>query len=212
MYLPNSFKEDNLEVLHDFMRQNNFAVVISQKDGSLEASHLPLLLDAERGPHGTLVGHLARANPLWRSFAAQQEILVVFQGPHAYVSPSWYEEMPSVPTWNYAVVHAYCKPTIIEDFERLEILLKNLVDTHEAGYEEPWQMNLPEDYLHNMMRAIVGFEFEITRLEGKFKLSQNRSLADQKQVVHALENNLDQTIAGVAELMDKRLANKEVVR
>lgn len=208
MYLPNSFKEDNLEVLHQLMQQNNFAVVATAKDGTIEASHLPLLLNPDQGRYGTLVGHLARANPLWRSFAEQQEVLVIFQGPHSYVSPSWYEQMPSVPTWNYAVVHAYCKPTIIEDFDRLQILLKRLVDTHEAGYEQPWQMDLPQDYLHTMLKAIVGFEFEIVRLEGKFKMSQNRSLTDQKRVAHALEGNPDQTVAAVAELMHTIIGNK----
>src|SRR5262245_32627214 len=107
MYIPNSFREDDQAELHDLMRQNNFAILVTQHGGAPFATHAPFLLDAERGPHGTLLAHIARANPQWRDFDGQQEALVIFQGPHAYISPSWYEVAPSVPTWNYAAVHAY---------------------------------------------------------------------------------------------------------
>src|SRR6266545_5827323 len=198
MYIPNSFREDDRSLLHDLMRQHNFGILVTQRDGTPFATHLPFLLDAERGPHGTLLAHMARANPQWRDFAAGGEALVIFQGPHAYISPSWYETHPSVPTWNYAVVHAYGIPRIVEDHATLHHMLETLVDTHEAAFAQPWRLDLPHVYLDKMMRAVVGFEIEITRLEGKLKLSQNRSEHDQHRVAEALrqsENPLDRSVA-----------------
>lgn len=206
MYIPNSFREDNLETLHQLIQHYNFATLITLQEGQPIGSHLPFLLDAKRGQYGTLIGHMARANSQWRTLDPQQEVLVIFQGPHTYISPSWYEVSPSVPTWNYAVVHAYGKIRLIEagNFGELHTILKSLVDTHEAGFEQPWEMNLPEDYMHNLMRAITGFEIEITRLEGKFKLSQNRSENDQHRVIAAIKDSPDQLTAEVANLMEKR--------
>src|SRR3981189_1385300 len=143
------------------------------------ATHLPFLLDAGRGPYGTLMAHMARANLQWKTFNGEQEALVIFQGPHAYISPSWYEVELSVPTWNYAAVHAYGILEIIEDNAVLYDLLKALIQTHEARFERPWDFQLPDDYLQKMMRGIVGFEIQITRLEGKFKMSQNRTAGEQ---------------------------------
>ena len=202
MYIPNSFREDDHSLLHDLMRQHNFGILVTQRDGTPFATHLPFLLDAERGPHGTLLAHMARANPQWRDFAAGQAALVIFQGPHAYVSPSWYEVAPSVPTWNYAVVHAYGVPRIVEDRSALYQMLKTLVDTHESTFERPWPMELPEDYLDKMMHAIVGFEIAITRLEGKLKLSQNRGENDRRHVAEALAASGDPLGEGVAKMMN----------
>src|SRR5207247_7760301 len=129
--------------LHAFMRQHSFGLVVSQQAGRLEASHLPLLLDADRGPCGTLLGHMARANPQWRGFQADSELLVIFSGPHAYISPSWYETRLSVPTWNYAAVHAYGTPRLIEEPASLRRILVALVQTHEAPLDDPWPMDLP---------------------------------------------------------------------
>jgi transcriptional regulator len=201
MYIPNSFREDDPALLHELMRQNSFAALATEHDGAPFATHLPLMLDSERGPHGTLQGHMARANPQWRDFAEGHEALVIFQGPHAYISPSWYEVAPSVPTWNYAVVHAYGTPRIIEGGQALRAMLGQLVDTHEAGFARPWRMELPDDYIDKMLRAIVGFEIEITRLEGKFKMSQNRGENDQRRVVAALAASGDALGAAVAEIM-----------
>jgi transcriptional regulator len=203
MYLPKSFQIEDLPELHGFMQAYNFATLVTQHAGAPFASHLPFMLDAGRGPQGTLLAHLARANPQWRDFAAG-EVLVIFQGPHAYISPSWYATHPSVPTWNYAVVHAYGVPRIIEDHDTLHHMLAKLVDTHEAGFTQPWRMDLPHDYLDKMMRAVVGFEIEITRLEGKLKLSQNRSEQDQHQVAEALGQSEHPLDRGVAELMEAR--------
>ena len=202
MYIPKAFREDDLNTLHKFMREYSFATLITQHEGVPFATHLPFILDAQQGPNGILLAHMARANPQWHDFVSEQEVLVIFQGPHAYVSPSWYEVELSVPTWNYAVVHAYGLPRLIEDGEDLYKLLKTLIETHEAQFEKPWPFNLPDDYLQKMMHGIVGFEIEITRLEGKFKLSQNRTSIERENVIAALRESRD-TLA-VAELMTRK--------
>jgi transcriptional regulator len=146
---------------------------------------------------------MARANPQWRHFADGQEALVIFQGPHAYISPSWYTDHQSVPTWNYAVVHAYGMPRLLEDVET-RALLQSLVETFEAPLEPPWRLDsLPEENITRMLRGIVGFEIEIARLEGKLKLNQNRPEVDQERVVEVLEASGDPNDAGVAAWMLK---------
>jgi transcriptional regulator len=204
MYLPKMFREDDLAVLHGLIRENSFGILITQHDGAPFASHLPFLLDETRGPHGTLLAHMARANPQWRDFEAGQEALAIFHGPHAYVSPSWYDAVPSVPTWNYAAVHAYGAPRIVEDPAALRELLERLVDLHESAFERPWPMRLPDEYLHKMMHGIVGFEIEIARIEGKLKLSQNRAEGERHRVAEALGASADSSIAGVGAMMRAR--------
>jgi transcriptional regulator len=181
MYIPKSFSETDLTTLQTFMQQHNFATLISR---DLTATHLPLMLDTTRGEYGTLTGHVARANSHWKCFD-DGEVLVMFQGAHTYISPRWYETT-DVPTWNYAVVHVYGIPHLIQDPTRLTAMLEKLVDHHEAGFSPAWTLDLSADTLHKLLQAIVGFEIEITRLEGKFKLSQNRSDADQQRVSEAL--------------------------
>ncbi|HLH64034.1 MAG TPA: FMN-binding negative transcriptional regulator [Ktedonobacteraceae bacterium] len=203
MYIPKAFREDDLEKLHKFMQENSFAALVTQRDGVPVATHLPFLLDTERGPLGALMAHMARANDQWRTFTNEQEVLVIFQGPHAYISPSWYEVELSVPTWNYAAVHAYGIPRIIDDRAALYDLLKALIQRHEARFEKPWGFQLPEDYLQKMMQGIAGFEIQITRLEGKFKMSQNRSASEQQRVIAALRESQDISNVQVAELMSE---------
>ena len=202
MYIPKAFREDDLSTIHTLIREYSFATLITQHEGVPFATHLPFILDVQRGPSGTLLAHMARANPQWHDFVDEQKVLVIFQGPHAYISPSWYEVDLSVPTWNYAVVHAYGIPRLIEDQEVLYNLLKILIQTHEAQFEKPWSFELPDDYLQKMMRGIVGFEIEITRLEGKFKMSQNRTEAERENVITALQESKDTLV--VAELMTRK--------
>jgi transcriptional regulator len=201
MYIPKAFREDDINTLHEFIREYSFAALITQQDGVPFASHLPFLLDADRGPYGTLLAHMARANPQWRAFNKEQEVLVIFQGPHAYITPSWYEVELSVPTWNYAVVHAYGLPHLVEEKSELYELLKILIQTHEAHFEKPWPFQLPDDYVQKMMQGIVGFEIQITRLEGKFKLSQNRTSSEREKVIDALQDSSDTLSTGIAQLM-----------
>src|SRR5579863_5827453 len=141
MYIPKAFREDNLETLQTFMRDYSFATLITVQDGAPQVSHVPFIPDTQRGPYGTLRAHLARGNQQWRHLDGQREALVIFQGPHAYVSPSWYEVELSVPTWNYAVVHAYGVPRLIEEPGELYALLQTLVKENEAGFEHPWKIH-----------------------------------------------------------------------
>jgi transcriptional regulator len=202
IYVPKDFAEHDLARLHALIRADNFGTLISARQGEIQVWHLPFLLD---GKVNRLRAHMARANPHWRSFSPDQEILVIFHGPHHYISPAWYAEHPSVPTWNYAVVHAHGRPVLIDDRDRLETLVRELVERHESG-PTPWKMVLPADYKNKMLAAIVGFEIEITRLEGKFKLSQNRPATDRPLVIEALESLGNDDALGVAELMRTSLS------
>ena len=203
MYIPKHFREDNIDVLHAFMREYSFATLITQQDAIPLANHFPFLLDAERGPYGTLRSHMARANAQWRTFDETREALVIFQGPHAYISPSWYQDEAelSVPTWNYSAVHAYGLPRLVEDSAQLYSILQATIQTNEAQFEKPWTLQMPDEHLQKKMRAIIGFELQITRLEGKFKLSQNRSEGDQGRVAAALQDSLSPETAA---LMNRR--------
>jgi transcriptional regulator len=200
MYIPKSNAEADIAVLYQFIRDNNFAALVTHHDGQLTASHIPFMLDAERG---LLRGHLARANDQWKQFG-QAEALVIFQGTHAYISPTWYETHPSVPTWNYAIVHVHGVPAVIEDQALVEPMLRELVANHEQGRDPEWTMDLPEDYLRGMMQAIVAFEIPIARIEGKYKLSQNRSEADQESVIANLEKSSAPLDVQTAHLMANR--------
>lgn len=205
IHIPEHFAEHDLVRLHSLVRAHNFATLVSAHQGDIQVSHLPFLLNAEGK---MLRAHMARANPQWRTFSPEREVLVIFHGPHHYVSPAWYASHPSVPTWNYAVVHAQGRPTLIEDRGRLAALLRELVTRHEAASPEPWKMDLPPDYQDRMLSAIVGFEIAITRLEGKFKLSQNRPGGDRPLVIEALERLGGDEALGVAALMRQSLARR----
>jgi len=203
MYIPEAFRESRTEVLHDLIRQHSFATLVSQTERGLVATHLPFLLDPARGQLGTLRGHFARANEHWRALAEPGEHLVVFQGPHAYISPAWYGTPMAVPTWNYVAVHAYGLPTLIDDGPALRRILDDTVALFEARFAYQWRP--PEgDFVPNLMRNVVGFELELTRLEGKLKLSQNRSRADQEGVVVGLRAQGDPVGLAVADLMAGR--------
>jgi transcriptional regulator len=201
MYIPAAFRETRPEVLHALIREHSFALLVSHVDGQLFATHLPLLLDASRGPNGTLRGHMARANPHWRSFDRGEEALVIFQGPHAYISPNWYLAEQAVPTWNYSAVHAYGTPTLVENMSDVRALLDDTVGTFEAGLPETWSTaRVGDDYINKMAQGIVAFELPITRLEGKRKLSQNRP-ADIESAAAGLRAHGDPTGQVVAEQM-----------
>lgn len=204
MYVPPSFSEEDLGALHAVIREHSFATLVSRGGEGPFASHLPFLLDAEAGRCGTLRGHMARANRQWRDFEAGVEVLVVFQGPHAYISPSWYRTELSVPTWNYVAVHAYGKPRLIEGESAAVELLREMVATYEGSLPQPWSMDrLPADFVDKLVTAIVPFEMEIERLEGKFKLGQNRSDEDRRGVAAALGALNDPAAVAVAGLMER---------
>ncbi|WP_421683082.1 FMN-binding negative transcriptional regulator [Stutzerimonas urumqiensis] len=190
MYLPTSFRQDDLDALHQHIEQTGLAMLVTHGESGLQASPLPLLLARGEGPFGTLYGHFARANPQWRDLAGG-EVLVLFNGPDAYVRPGWYpskaEHGKAVPTWNYLSVQVRGQAELIEAHDRLLALLKGLTERHEGQRPQPWQVSdAPPAYLESQLRAIVGFALPISRLDGKWKLSQNRSEADRAGVVEGL--------------------------
>ena len=187
MYVPSAFKKEDAAKLFDFIEKNSFGILVSQQNGKLEASHLPVLVEPSLGPQGSIVSHMAKANSQWNSLA-EQEVMMVFQGPHAYVSPSWYETLESVPTWNYAAVHAYGRfVTVTGEAETTEILRK-MVRFYESSFPQPWKMEtLPENYFEKLLNGIVAFRIEISRLEGKWKLNQNHPVERRLKVAKALE-------------------------
>src|SRR5579859_6001461 len=210
MYRPKLFCEDDLPTLQTLMHDYGFAALITQQpENELFATHMPFVLDTTRGPYGTLLAHMARPNPQWQAFAGEQEALVIFQGPHTYISPSWYADKLNVPTWNYAIVHAYGRPRIIEDNVAVYTLLQALTDSFESQFEQPWRLeDLPEDFVYKKIPGIVAFEMEITRLEGKFKMSQNRPQGDQTRVMATLKESQEPANAQVAQAMEGLKARK----
>lgn len=207
MYIPGPFAETDIAVLHDLIDDYSFGILVSTgKNGAPVASHIPFVLDRASGEHGTLQTHVARANPQWRGFDADTEILCIFEGPHAYISPRWYDPANSaVPTWNYAVVHAYGVPRIIEDAGAVRAQQEALVMRHE-NTSEPWRLDSqPEEYIEGMLKGIVAFEIPIARLEGKFKLNQNHPEANRVGAISGLREEAgDPPSLAIAELMAAR--------
>ena len=192
MYVPPHFLEDDKSALHRAIGETRLATLVTLGSEGMEASHVPILLDEGEGPYGAIRGHLARANPQWRRASAEMPALIVFLGPDAYVSPNWYatkrETGKVVPTWNYLAIHAYGRVEFFEDAERLRAIVTSLTQRHEGRREKPWAVSdAPEDYIKAQLRGIVGFRLPIDRLEGKWKLSQNRPEADRRGVVEGLE-------------------------
>ena len=191
MYLPKHFEETRAEVLHQLIRTHPFAALVTLTADGLNANHVPFEIDADPAPLGTLRAHVARGNPLWREFASATDALVIFQGPHSYISPSWYPTKKQtgkvVPTWNYAVVHAYGALRVVHDPVWLRALVEKLTAHHEAGRSHPWQVtDAPADFIEKQLGAIVGLEIQVTRLLGKWKVSQNRPAQDRTGVVGGL--------------------------
>ncbi len=204
VYLPPVFTEARPEVLIAHIERHDFGLLVSHGPDGLVASHIPFLVERD-GDGLHLQGHLARPNPQAADLARGGEALAIFSGPHSYVSPSWYANSPAVPTWNYADVHAYGPVRLVEDAEWLRRLLRRLSERHEAGNPTPWRMEeLPEAYLAGMVKGIVGLDIAVTRLEGKYKLSQNRPAQDRPRVIAALEQRGDVDAAAVARLMRER--------
>ncbi|WP_367875248.1 GNAT family N-acetyltransferase [Luteolibacter sp. Populi] len=201
MYTPSAFRVEDPGKLAAFIRSHSFATLITHDGSAPFASHLPMLLRPGEGSHGTLLSHMARANPQWQHFASGSEVLAVFHGPHTYISPSWYETGPAVPTWNYATVHAYGVPVIFRDHDRVVSLLQDTVSEYESSLPQPWPGVLPEDYRDKLIHGIVAFEIPITRIEGKFKLGQNRPPADVQGVFDALSRSGDPGDRAVARMM-----------
>jgi transcriptional regulator len=198
MYNPPLFKEERIEMLHDAIRRAGLVTLVTQTADGLIASHAPMLLDTEPAPYGTLIGHLARPNPQARG--AIGEGLAIFQGPDAYITPSWYatkrENGKVVPTWNYVAIHAYGAVEFFSDPERLRNVVTRLTERQEAGRAQPWAVtDAPADFIDGMLKGIVGFAMPIARLEGKWKMSQNRPAEDRAGVISGLEAEQRQEVA-----------------
>ena len=197
MYIPKVFEITETRTLHEFIEAHSFATIVSTGVDGLVASHLPLTLEHAGGAHASLAGHFGRANPHWRALEASTQCLAIFSGPHSYISPSWYAASPAVPTWNYAAVHVYGRARIIDDSVWVAGLLDRMIAIYEAPQKRPWPGILPVEFRAKLTQAIVGFEIEIDRIEGKFKLGQNRPREDQVGAVRNLERS---AVAGAREL------------
>jgi transcriptional regulator len=214
MYVPKHFAETRIDVLHALMRSHPLGTLVTMTPRGLEANHLPFELDPLPAPYGTLRGHVARANPLWRDASPDVEALAIFHGPHAYVSPSWYptkrESGKVVPTWNYAVVHAQGPLRVIEDRDWLRSLVSTLTARYEAGRPDAWQVSdAPSAFIDQMLEMIVGIELPIARMAGKWKTSQNRPERDRAGVVVALDEEPGDDSAAMAQLVRATMARSD---
>jgi len=210
MYQPKAHEETDLQVMQDLIQAFPFGCVVTTNEHGLSANHIPFLIDTHRGNHGTLRGHIARANPLSTMIAATTEAPIIFQGPDAYISPTWYpskhETGKAVPTWNYVAVHAHGLITIKDDPVWVRQMVSDLTDLQEGTQKLPWKLSdAPEEYIDKMMTAIVGIEIPITRLEGKWKVSQNRTEADRLGVAAGLQSRNTESTRAIAELVLKSM-------
>lgn len=209
MYVPRHFEETRVEVMHGLIRARPLATLVVLTDSGLEANHLPLHVSAEPAPLGALRGHVARANPMWREFRHGSEVLAVFQGPQAYITPSWYPANTDtgkvVPTWNYAVVHAYGLLRTVDDPAWIRAQLEALTAHNEAAFAEPWQVaDAPADYVERMIAAVVGIEIVVTRMTGKWKTSQNQPPSNRAGVVRGLQSAGTDAALEMARLVEAR--------
>jgi transcriptional regulator len=203
MYIPAHFALNDPPRLHDFIEQHSFGLLVSQHGDEPFATHLPFLLRRNEGSRGVLVGHMARANPHWQ-FANAKPVMAVFAGPHAYISPAWYEADHVVPTWNYVAVHVYGTLQTIHDSDALTGILRDSL----AEFEDPispWKFDSASDFASKLLQQIVGFRIEITRMEGKWKLNQNHPRERREKVIRALRARGDSDSLAIADLMEEAM-------
>jgi transcriptional regulator len=206
MYAPKQFEETRIDVLHDLIRAHPFGALVTLTPAGLDANHIPFEIDAGPGPFGTLRGHVARANPVWRDLAPGVAALGIFQGADTYISPAWYPTKADtgkvVPTWNYAVVHAHGVPRFIDDRAWLRAFVERLTNRHEGKRPEPWKVtDAPADFIDAQVSGIIGVEMPITRLIGKWKVSQNRPPKDREGAVEGLLREGGESGAAMADLI-----------
>jgi len=207
MYVSTHFEETRVDVLHDLIRAHPLGALVTLSASGLDANHIPFEVDPDPGPFGTLRGHVARANPVWREFSSAVDALVIFRAAGAYISPSWYPTKQAtgkvVPTWNYAVVHAHGALGIIDDRAWLRAFVERLTDRHESGRSDPWKVtDAPADFVEAMLGGIVGIEIPIARLTGKWKVSQNRPAHDRAGVVAGLTREGGEARQAMADMVD----------
>lgn len=208
MYVPKHHEETDISVLHALIQAHPLGAWVTYGNGELIANHIPFVLDPTRGEHGTLMGHVARANRVWQSFSSTVHSVIMFQGAETYITPSWYPSKhvhgKAVPTWNYAVVHAHGLPQVIEDHEWLLAHLNQLTDKHEAEQALPWKVSdAPEDFTDRLLQLIVGIEIPVSKLLGKWKVSQNRPEPDKLGVIAGLLTRDDAQATEMASLVNQ---------
>jgi transcriptional regulator len=206
MYVPKHFEESRIDVLHGLIKANPFGTLVGLTTRGLVANHIPLEIEDTPAPLGMLRGHIARANPFWQECSTETEALVIFQAADSYISPSWYPTKKQngkvVPTWNYAVVHAYGAVRFIDDKSWLRMFVEKLTNRHEAGRSEPWKItDAPPDFIDKQLDAIIGVEIPITSLQGKWKLSQNRPIEDREGMVQGLLQEGSDSALSLAKLV-----------
>jgi len=207
VYTPSAFAVTDVATLHDFLERHSFATLVTRHaDGRMVASHIPLLLVRDGSPFGRLEGHVARPNNQWRDVAG--EALAIFTGPHAYVSPRWYDAEGVVPTWNYTAVHASGPLETVTDAAELREMLRRALDTYERGGDAPWTLERSGEVVDKLLKGIVGLRIPVARIEGKWKLSQNHPPERQERVIAALEAQGDAAAAAVAALMRANFARE----
>ena len=194
MYIPEKFNQPDVQVMHKLMQDYPLATLVTHTADGLNANHIPMHLSTEPVPYGVLRGHVARANPVWQTLTPGHEVLSIFNGPDAYITPAWYATKQQtgkvVPTWNYAVVHAYGQLQVIEDTDWLRTHLSLMTAQNEAVFPQQWQLSdAPEDFIERLMGVIIGIEIVITRLSGKWKVNQNQPPENQKSVIEGLKES-----------------------
>ena len=209
MYIPAINKMENQEEILAFMRGNNFAAVVSVQDGIPVATHIPITITVQDDIM-TLRAHFAKANPQWKTLA-EGETLIIFTGAHAYISPTHYDKVESVPTWNYMAVHAYGNAKLVQygdNPQAMNMLLEELISTHESSYMAQWE-SLSDKYKEGLMNGVIGFEMVVTRLDAKAKLSQNKNAHEQERIIHTMLGHSDSDAVAIGEAMQKRLVRQE---
>ena len=204
MYLPRHYAVTDRQQLHDFIKANGFGIMFSGNGPEPVASHLPFILDEDAGEQGTLLAHMAGANRQWRH-ADGQTVLTVFQGPHTYVSPTWYQDPETVPTWNYVAVHVYGTLKVVKDEQQFQQIISRLTDYYETSLPQPWKAEFTSEYAQQMMKRIVVFEIEIEKMQGKWKLNQNHPEERRQRVVDVLKTYTDDNSKGIVTLMESDL-------
>ncbi len=212
MYIPPQFKQPDIEVMHELIRNCPLATLVTMGSNGINANHIPLHLSVTPEPHGVLRGHVARSNPIWSDLESDIDTLAIFDGPVTYISPSWYatkqETGKVVPTWNYTVVHAYGSLRIIDDAVWVRTQLETLTNHNEAVFPEPWEVSdAPEDFTEKLIAAVIGIEMVITRLSGKWKVSQNQPPQNQSSVIQGLNASRQCEAVTMAELVKAGVKN-----
>lgn len=203
MYIPKEFKVSDKTKLFDFIRGNSFGILFSQEENGPFATHLPFLVDENVGK-GVLISHMAKQNPHWKNLN-NKDVLIVFSGPHAYISPTWYNEGNTVPTWNYVAVHVYGTVRIIDEKEEIVELLDKMVKYYEASMPNPWNTQFDNKFIDGLMNGIVGFEILINKIEGKWKLNQNHSIERQQNLVKGLRTSNQYNSGEIASIMGENI-------